>query len=138
MLSTEKDSISMVLDETHFKILSLEKALHDKEMVLQNQQHSLDELRKVNNHLQNRLDALSREKMIESYKKQGSSLLNEMEMSSHSSEANRCFNSMDNLMDANGLPGGGGGVNGGIGSTNGGDICSQCSKVGRLFNHCLC
>lgn len=84
-LNEEKDSITLSLDESQYRILSLEKQLHEKEMVIQSQQKDLDELRRMNTHYQNRLQLVSKERSFEAYKMHGSSLYNEIEMSSHSS-----------------------------------------------------
>lgn len=57
-------------------------------MVIQSQQKDLDELRRMNTHYQNKIDNLLKAHSFETYKMQGSSLYNEIEMSSHSSDDN--------------------------------------------------
>lgn len=84
-LNEEKDSISMSLDESQYRILSLEKQLHEKDHLIGSQQKDLDELRRLNTQYQNRIDNFAKMRSFEAYKMQGSSLYNEIEMSSHSS-----------------------------------------------------
>ncbi|KAI2795663.1 coiled-coil domain containing protein 64 [Blomia tropicalis] len=84
-LNDEKDSITISLDESQYRILSLEKQIHEKDLFIQSQQKDLDEQRRMNTQYQNRLESFNKIKHFETYKVNGSSLYNEIEMSSHSS-----------------------------------------------------
>lgn len=117
-LNEEKDSISISLDESQFKIMSLEKQVYDSEVCIQNQQKDLDELRRTNTHYQNKIDALMKMHSFETYKLQGSSLYNEIEMSSHSSsDENHLQNSPNYFSEED------------IELSNPDHMCLQCVKV---------
>lgn len=85
LLNEEKASISITLDESQYKIFSLEKQLYDAELVVQNQQKDLEELRKANIHYQNKLDSLMKTKCFDVNMQPISSLYNEIEIISNSS-----------------------------------------------------
>ncbi|KPM07427.1 Bicaudal D-related-like protein [Sarcoptes scabiei] len=84
-LNEEKVNISITLDESQYKILSMEKELFEKELGLQNQQKDIEDLRRMNIQYQNKIDSLIKNKLYDSNLLQVSSLYNEIEMSSHSS-----------------------------------------------------
>jgi len=119
-LNDEKDSISLSLDESQYRILAMEKQLHEKEMVIQSQQKDLDELRRMNTQYQNRLDSYTKMRSFDAYKMQGSSLYNEIEMSSHSSGDDIHLRNSPNYFSEEDI------------ESSPDNICFQCAKV----SHC--
>lgn len=124
-LNEEKESISISLDESQYKILTLEKQLYEKELSLQSQQKDLDELRRMSIQYQNKLDTLNKMRSFESYKLQGASLYNEIEMSSHSSDENNLHASPNYYSEED------------IELSTPDNLCIQCAKVSTMGGMCV-
>ncbi|KAL1479791.1 hypothetical protein MTO96_051595 [Rhipicephalus appendiculatus] len=89
-LVDERESLSLSLEESGDRILLLEKQRHEYETQIRQQQRDMEELRIANGHLQDRVDALQRQRtsspLLNGLLNTGQrSLFNEIEMSSSSS-----------------------------------------------------
>lgn len=89
-LVDERESLSLSLEESGDRILLLEKQRHEYETQIRQQQRDMEELRIANGHLQDRMDALQRQRtsspLLNGLLNPGQrSLFNEIEMSSSSS-----------------------------------------------------
>lgn len=85
----ERESLSLSLEESGDRIMLLEKQRHDYETQIRQQQRDIEELRMANAQLQERLDALQRQRTSSPlgllHPTAQRSLFNEIEMSSSSS-----------------------------------------------------
>lgn len=127
-LNDERETISLTLDESQYKVLQLEKHLQEKDILLENRQQELDELKRMNTHYQNRLDTIIKNRSFDTYRMQGSSLLNEIEMCSNSSgEENNFHQHSPNYLSEDEML---------LDITTSGNKCKHCNKVSIL--NCVC
>lgn len=112
----------MSLDESQYRILLLEKQLNDKDLLIGSQQKDLDDLRRLNTQYQNRIDNFSKMRSFEAYKMNGSSLYNEIEMSSHSSGDDIHLRNSPNYFSEEDI------------DSSPDNMCFQCAKVLLTLN----